>query len=365
MYDPNLLDIEREKLRTIIDGIAEGIVIVDSNQTIKNINTAAEDIIGYKRFEVKEKPVGDFLNLLDKENNLISPDSYSPKGKVDVHGVVFKKNSVNLIDKKDNVKVVKIESRKIQGGAKIDLGSIIFLEDVSKVLELERMKMDFMSMAVHVLRTPITVLKGYLSNLLKANTLAKLEQKEIEILNSSLSGVEELGILIENLLHLSEIQRGKFEIYPSPISLEGVVRSVVKDMKRASEAKGLALVVQSPLYEFPMVKADIKRIREVLINLIENAIKFTEEGSIQISVSIKEGFAQVAIKDTGRGIPPENIHYIFTKFYRVKDPLEMEEGTGIGLYVSKKIIDAHNGEIWVESDVGKGSTFYFTIPLSQ
>ena len=129
--------------------------------------------------------------------------------------------------------------------------------------------------------------------------------------------------------------------------------------------KDVQVVVIRPLYCIPMVNADISKLHIVLQNLIENAIKYTKEGKIEVVLSHQEGNIKVAVKDSGRGIPQEYIENLFSKFYRVKKALEMDYGMGLGLYISKKIIDAHNGLIWVESDPNKGSVFYFTLPVVE
>ncbi|RJR28247.1 PAS domain-containing protein [candidate division WWE3 bacterium] len=362
MDNHQILELEREKLRVVASGIKEGIIILDPQQKVTLINKAAEELTGYGQSDVLGQHISGFLNLLDESDRPIDSNLYCPLGEIDTEGVFYHQEKLNLVTKTDTIKVINMESRKMREGSKIAVGAILILENVSTENELERMKVDFVSMSVHLLRTPLTILKGFLYNLSQPTTAAKLDEKEKTYLESAVSGAEELGMLVENVLHLSELQQGRFRINVSSVNYEGLVATVTHDFKKAAESKGISLIYIPPLYEIPMIQADFVRIREVLMNLIDNAIKFTDKGKVEVTVSKEEGLIHTIIKDTGAGIPEENIHHLFTKFYRIKDPLEMESGQGLGLYICKKIIDAHNGEIWAESVLGQGSVFHFTLP---
>lgn len=360
-YDKEL-ELEKDKLRSIINTLEEAIIIVDSNQKIVNFNTAAENLTNYGITEVIEKNIHDVIKLFDGDY-YINPDEYAPTGEIDYGGVIFKKELVKLINKQEKDVLVSIESRKIKEGSKINVGSIITLKDVSSQKELERMKLDFVSMSIHVLRTPITILRGYLSTLFKDKTISKLDETELEVLNRAVSGADELRDLIENLLNLSELESGEFKIKRQKSSLEGAIQKVIKEFNQIASVKGLPLLYTPPLYPIPAVNCDITRIEEVLRTLIENAIKYTDKGMVKVAIEKTEKEVKVSVMDTGKGIPQENIPHLFSKFYRIKAALEMQSGSGLGLYVSKKIIDAHNGKIWVDSMPGKGTTFYFTLPV--
>jgi len=359
----NLIELERQKLRVLISGVREGIIILDSLRSVTMINKTAEELTGYGLSDVLGRPAEGFLNLLDEENQPVDPDSYCPLGEIDTEGVFFRKEKLKLISKENMIRVVNLESRKMREGSKIGLGAILILENVSQENELERMKVDFVSMSVHLLRTPLTILKGFLNTLSVPETLNKLTEREVSNLESAIAGADNLGTMIENVLHLSELQQGKFKLNVSSVNYSGLVSNVVNEYKMLAETKGLKIVYVPPLYEIPMMHADFVRIREVLKNLVDNAVKFTDKGKVEISVAKEEGFIHTIVRDSGRGIPADNLHNLFTKFYRVKDPLEMEAGQGLGLYICKKIIDAHNGEIWAESRTGEGSAFHFTLPI--
>jgi PAS domain S-box-containing protein len=363
MENQQILELERQKLRVLVAGIKEGIILLDPHQVVTMINKAAEDITGFGVADVLGKPVDEFVSLLDSNDVPIESAEFCPKGEIDTEGVFFRGEKINLIAKGDVIKVVNFESRKMREGSKIGLGAILIIENISHENELERMKVDFVSMSVHLLRTPLTILRGFLNSLMKPETMSKLDEKEVVSLESALAGADQLGILVENVLHLSELQQGNFKLNMSSVNYEGLVSNIVKDFKTMAEAKGIDLIYVPPLYEIPMIQIDFPRVKEVLKNLLDNSIKFTDKGRVEVSVAKEEGFIHTVIRDTGKGIAKENLHRLFTKFYRVKDPLEMESGQGLGLYISKKIIDAHNGEIWAESVEGQGTTFHFTLPI--
>jgi signal transduction histidine kinase len=164
---------------------------------------------------------------------------------------------------------------------------------------------------------------------------------------------------------MSELQQtggfSKFTIF----DLDGLVLKVVKEFADPIKQKGLELLYVPPIKKLPMIKGDISKIEEVVRRLLDNAMTFTDEGKISVSLEQNGEFLEVWIKDTGRGIPAKNLPYVFNKFYRIKTALEMEQGTGISLYLCKKIIDNHKGTIGVQSIEGQGSSFYFSVPISK
>jgi signal transduction histidine kinase len=363
--DGSTLELEKAKFNTLLEGVREAVILLDNDQIITQVNSKATEMTGFQANELLGKKFSEVINLITFDNIIVNADLLCPPGKIDMAGIVYKAESVSLIDKLQNVKVIDIQSRKIAEGSKIGLGAMILFDDVYKEGELERMKTDFVSMAVHMLRTPLTIVKGFLNNLLKIETIKKLNQDEISNLSSAITGASDLSMLIENLLHLSEIQRGKFTIHASKVSYDGLISQLIAEYKGTVESKGLQLLFIPPLYELPMLELDFVRMKEVLRNLLDNAIKFTEHGGIEVTV-FKEGEnIHTTIKDTGKGIPETNLDYIFTKFYRIKDPLEMEQGLGLGLFISKRIVEAHGGKMWAESIEGQGSIFHFTLPIPK
>lgn len=363
MDTQQILETQKRIIDAVLQFATEAVIVVDTNQNITHFNKSAEALTQYSIVDTLNKNVGEFLKL-SNEQGLINIDAMCPRGELDMHGIIYEAQNLMLKTKNGEDQIVNVRAIKVSGGSQVNVGSIIFIENTFEKTDLERTKLDFVSMAEHVLRTPITIIRGNLSRALEDHTLSKLNESEVGYLNSSFEGTTELLELIENLLNIVEIRKGDFKLDKSAINLETLVMNMLEDFKIMAQEKNLRLVFIPPLHKVPMVEAEVGKIKIVLQNLLENAIKYTEEGKIELILEPKDNFVQVTIIDTGRGIPEENINQLFTKFYRVKKALEMEYGMGLGLYMSKKIIEAHGGNIWVESKQGQGSTFRFTLPIS-
>ncbi len=359
-----IIETQKRIIDTISLGVNDAIIITDPQRKITNFNKAAENITGYSVVDVVNRPLNEILKVYGNKNE-ISIDQICPTGDLEIQGVVFEDENLRLIRKNQDESIVNLRSVKVKGGTETKLGCIIFIENTFEQSELERMKLDFVSMAEHVLRTPITIIRGYISRLLEEKTTNKLDDTETNYLNSAFLGTGDLLTLVEDLLNITGFRKGLVKITPTAINLEGTVTKVVSEFKIVAAEKGLQIVFIPPIYQLPMVKADISKLKIVLQNLIENAIKYTKEGKVEVVLNKKDDFIEIAVKDQGRGIPEEYIEQLFSKFYRVKKALEMDYGMGLGLYISKKIIDAHGGRIWVESVPGEGSTFYFTLPIAE
>ena len=232
-----------------------------------------------------------------------------------------------------------------------------------KLKELDKLKSDFLSNVSHELRTPLTAIEGLAANMLDGIT-GTLNEKQIEYLTDVKASSDRLARLIEDLLDLSIIAAGRAEMRPATISLDALLREVAFGLRTMATNKLTNLELDSPEPGLS-VWADRDRIAQVLTNLIGNAIKFAPpEGKVIVSAHRNGGgWAQVSIADTGPGIPPEEVKNIFDEFYQVTRPgKEKSLGVGLGLAISKKLVAMHGGKIWVESEIGKGSKFHFTLP---
>ena len=233
-----------------------------------------------------------------------------------------------------------------------------------KVHELEEMKLDFVSMAAHELRTTLTAIRGYAS-ILQQQKQDLLDVVGKEMLRKLIITGENLSNLIDNLLSVSRIERNMFSLDKKPVKVDMLITNVVDTLKNQTTMKKQQLNIKVP-GDLPEIMADPFRITQVILNLAANASNYTfENGSITIEAQKKDGFIQVSVTDSGQGIPKEALSKLFTKFFRVSGTLEQgSKGTGLGLYISKSIIEMHNGKIWVESEVGKGSIFTFELPTA-
>jgi signal transduction histidine kinase len=234
-----------------------------------------------------------------------------------------------------------------------------------ELVKLDEAKSDFISIASHQLRTPLTVIKGYVSMLLEGS-FGKLSIEEENSLRKVFESNERLIRLVENLLNISRIESGRMTYqFQSGVRLDEIVTSVCGELAQSADQKRIRLDYSGIEPNLPAIYGDSQKLRQVILNLIDNSLKYTRSGSIKISVMSEDGAILCAVKDTGIGFSDEDKRRLFKKFSRGKEiSFLYTEGTGLGLYVAKMIIMEHKGKIWAESGGhGKGSEFYFSLPI--
>lgn len=238
-------------------------------------------------------------------------------------------------------------------------GAVISHTDITQRIQLEKLKDEFLSIASHELKTPLTTIKGYIQ-LLTKYIQQEGTTKMIQYIHQADIYTDKLNQLITSLLDISRIQAGKLILNKEIVNFSPIIANVVDAMQHLSEKHTLVYKGDSTLE----VVMDKERIEQVLMNLISNAMKYTPNASkIFITLKKKADFALVSIEDHGIGIEKKDQNHLFQRFFRVKNTTKNYSGLGIGLYISSEIIERHSGSIWVESEFGRGSTFYFTIPL--
>jgi signal transduction histidine kinase len=249
---------------------------------------------------------------------------------------------------------------------------VAVFRDISTEKAQEQARSDFISTASHEMRTPVTAIEGYLALVLNPK-IAKVDDNARKLLEKASASTKHLGILFQDLLTSSRAEDGRLQSYPVVIEMGEIAQQVAEAERFHAKEKNLNLhfVVSSdqqaaggkvirPLY---YVYADPHRIQEVLQNLINNAIKYTPEGSVTVSLTGNDSLVQIQVQDTGAGIPAEDIPHLFQKFYRVDNSMTRTiGGTGLGLFICRKIVELYNGKLWAESQLGKGSTFFVNFP---
>lgn len=241
-------------------------------------------------------------------------------------------------------------------------GALVQLTNVTRFHELEKIKSDFVSIVSHEFRTPLTtIIVGV--EMLREGMLGDLTPRGKEVLEAIGADCERLTRLIDNLLELSRIESGTIFIEAEPVDVTVLVQEAVRPLKIQAESKGVELIADLPP-EIPPVAADFNKAVWVLTNLIGNALRYTEAGgTITVKVRQKGSRLFFTVQDTGCGIAKENLDKIFRKYIQVREPGKSRGGVGLGLAIAKDIVMAHGGEIWVQSEPGKGTTFTFTVPL--
>jgi signal transduction histidine kinase/GGDEF domain-containing protein len=242
-----------------------------------------------------------------------------------------------------------------------------------ELTKIDAMKSEFVSVASHELRTPLAAIKNAVQLMLSGKT-GEINENQTKFLSMAERNINRLTNILNDLLNLSRIESGKIELKFEKVELKGLLELTASSLKPQADVKSIQIEVEVP-GQFPTVHGDQEKIEQILTNLIGNSIKFTPEGGrilITAKLFSKErggaygDFVAVSVKDTGIGIPPEHLDSIFEKFYQVESSLHRSvSGTGLGLAITKGLVEAHQGKISVESEAGKGSTFTFTLPISE
>jgi signal transduction histidine kinase len=231
--------------------------------------------------------------------------------------------------------------------------------------ELDKMKDEFVSITSHELRTPMTAIQGYLW-MLRSGRGGKLTDKQSGYLAKAERGSERMVRLINDMLDVSRIEQGRMVLKREEFDIKLLIQEVLEEARLKANVKRLPLTFLAVAEKLPKVSADRQRVREVLVNLLDNAIKFTTKGSVTVDAYPQGPFLKISITDTGRGISQEDLPRLFKKFGRLETSFVTAAeagGTGLGLYISKALVERMGGKTGVESEVGKGSTFSFTLPV--
>ncbi len=251
----------------------------------------------------------------------------------------------------------------IKTGDEIEDLSNAFNEMLAGLKRLEELKKEFVFIAAHDLRTPVTAIKGYLSLVLEGN-YGSVEPSVKEVLAKVTRANQRLVQLVDDLLQVARAEAGRIPIKVASVSAVEPIKEVLGELKLLADEKNINMVYEPPV-DLPNILADTERLKEVMVNLIGNAIKYTlGSGTVTVSHEIQDKNLVINIKDTGMGISLENQKKLFEKYYRIETEKTKDiQGTGLGLFIVKQIIEKMNGSIWAVSEEGKGSTFSFSLPI--
>jgi PAS domain S-box-containing protein len=342
-----------ERVRSLLENMLDGVITIDGRGTIESINPAAEAMFGYGRDEL----VGRHFKVLvpqsvgaDKEELLRRV--YEKVGRV-TEWEGRKKNGDTFPFEVTMFEFLTPSGRRLAG----------CVRDLSERRALERMKADFTATVSHELRTPLTCVLGYL-DLLGCGQLGELPERARDAVERAQAAALRLQALTTDILDLTRIDAGRLELDRRPMEIEAAIRASLHSVAALAEREEIAIDVASSA---GVVFGDRDRLAQVLVNLLSNAIKFSPRGS-RVSVSTQEGptHVEVRIEDQGRGIPPAYLTSLFERFRQVEaSDARHKGGAGLGLAISKAIVQAHDGTIGVESEEGKGSRFWFRIPCPK
>ncbi len=337
---------EKIWLQTIMQQLAVGVIITDNKGRIVQTNKQLENILGMKL------PSGFYLSKDKPEQSALYQALKTNKSVVGREFAIVRKDGKNL--------VVQVNSSLIRNKKNKVIAAASIISDITQQKELERQKDDFLSMASHELKTPITSLKMFID--LQRQHLEGKNAQKAKYFNERIGDqANRLKELTNDLLDVSRIQTNKFRFNSDEFDIASVVYDTVEGLQGTT--KGHEILIKGVKNQ--QVRADRYRIYQVLVNLLSNAIKYSPAGKkIVVEVKIDKDEVLVSVQDFGIGISKTQQEKIFERLYQVTDPQEKTfPGLGLGLYISKQIIERHNGKIWVKSTKGKGSTFFFSLPL--
>lgn len=350
------------KSEIVINAIGDGVIATDGKGIIQLINPAAQSILGWGKQDAENLDYRSVLKLQTAQGEPIATDA-GPVQQVLHGGDSVMRNDLMLetnSGKKMNVSLLVSPIGKFGNGA------IAVFRDITSEISEGKQRAEFISTASHEMRTPVAAIEGYLGLALNPAT-AQIDDKARLYLEKAHESAAHLGRLFQDLLDVSKAEDGRLKNDPQVVELVSFTRESTAILTQRAQEKGLSLIFQPDVSEESInsiapifyTHVDPDHLRETLSNLIENAIKYTKEGSVTVNVTGDEKHATVSIEDTGIGIAAEDIPHLFQKFYRI-DNTETREigGTGLGLYLCRRLVESMNGRLSVKSEAGKGSTFF-------
>lgn len=363
----------------LIQSITDGIIVTNTTNNITLFNQGASKITEWPSEDALGIDARSVFQLLEdpKTSTLISNDQH-PFAKV-----IQTREPVNqtfqLVTRSNKqVYISTVISPIIIPKTNELAGTVAVFRDVSREKSEEQQRADFVSTASHEMRTPVAAIEGYLALALN-DKVSKIDSKARDYLEKAHSSTQHLGQLFQDLLTSAKAEDGRLISHPVVVEMGAFIENLAEDLRFVAEKKNLKmeLVTKSigpnsegivdargkviqPLY---YSHVDPDRIREVITNVFDNAVKYTSEGKVSLAITGNDEVIQISVSDTGPGIPKSDLDHLFQKFYRVDNSATRSiGGTGLGLFICKKIVELYHGTIWAESEVGKGSTFFINLP---
>jgi len=355
----------------MLGSIADPVVGINSDRKIILMNEPAQELTGWDMHDALNLDYNQVFKLRDQNDKELNEAS-DPFSYVLENHRPASSDKLTLLsrDKKRSALFISVGPTSDNEGQ--PSGAIAILRDISEQKALARERNEFISTASHEMRTPVAAIEGYISMAQNPN-LAQIDERAKGFLDKAHGSAIHLGKLFQDLLSVSKIEDKNIKDRRAVFNISDLVLKVSAEMKILAQQKGIQLFthisgadiksekVIAPTY---LVNADESRIAEVLTNLIDNAIKYTDEGNVDVEIEADQSFVTIKIHDTGVGISEQDQKHLFEKFYRVDSELTREKGgTGLGLYIARNLVEMYGGSVWVESSPQKGSTFAFKLPL--
>ncbi len=332
--------------QVLFNSMLEGLLLLDRTQKIYLANRSFKNLFGLKT-ELRGKTILEALRSHELDEIV---------KRVQAEGQVFD-YEIKLPDL--NERWLQVNAAVINNSAGEREGTILVFHDLTRLKQLERQREEFVANVSHELRTPLSLIKGYVETLLDgARNNPEVAERFLKIIERN---TNRLDLLIQDLLSISALEAGRMKLELSLVNLHKLTEKIFGDLHSKAENKNVALVNELP--EFT-TQGDVNRLDQVLTNLVDNAIKYGRaEGCVTVGGrKLDDGKLEIFVRDNGPGIPAEALDRVFERFYRVDKARSRDQGgTGLGLSIVKHIVHAHDGEVWAESELGRGTTFFFTL----
>jgi len=336
--------------QVLFNSMLEGLLLLDRNRRIYLANRNFKNLFNLK-IELRGKTVMEALRLHELAE-LVE--------RVETDGQVFD-HELKLPELSG--RWLRVNAAVISNSAGEREGTILVFHDLTRLKQLERTREDFVANVSHELRTPLSLIKGYVETLLDgARNDPHIAERFLKIIERN---TQRLDLLIQDLLTISALESGRMKLNLQPVELHPLVEKIFTDLHSRAENKNVKLVNELPELA---AHADAHRLEQVLANLVDNAIKYGRaQGEVTVGgKKLDDGKLEIFVQDDGPGIPAESLDRVFERFYRVDKARSRDQGgTGLGLSIVKHIVQAHGGEVWVKSELGKGATFFFTLPSTE
>jgi len=352
---------ERDKINTILQSIGDAVFVVNKDLKIILFNQIAADISGYSIKEALGQPYDKILKFVFEKDSKTNDKFIS---QAIATGQIKEMGNHTVLIKKDGTKIPVADSAApLMNKNKQVIGCVIVFRDITRERQIDRMKTEFISLASHQLRTPLSAMKWFLEMLLNGDA-GELTTEQKEYITNVDQSNERMIALVNALLNISRIESGRIIIESQPTDLPKLIEEIVTEIKPKIDQKKQILTIDINK-NIPLVNLDPKLVRHIYLNLLTNANKYTPEaGKISLNISFNRETIVSQVTDSGLGIPIKEQKKVFAKFFRGENIVKTEtDGTGLGLYLAKLITNASGGKIWFESVENKGTTFWFTLPL--
>jgi two-component system phosphate regulon sensor histidine kinase PhoR len=352
------LTAEREKKKTesIVMNLSDGLLMLDNAYNIILLNPCAEKYLGIdKKQIIGLKTFGKEINKFPNLKKIINKIPGSPTD--------LKTIEENILIESPEKRYLRITTSPVYDNRRTFIGFVKVLHDFTKEKEIENMKTEFVSLASHQLRSPLSSLRWLLEILLRGR-IGALSEEQTKVLTQMNESNDRMIKTVQDLLNVSRIEEGRTGLELSLTDFNQIVDNAIKDVNAQAQKKQIKINFEKQDIKKAML--DPEKIKIVVQNLIDNAVKYTKEkGEIKINSELKDNKIFFSVKDNGIGIPEVEQEKIFTKFHRSKNAkLLSVHGTGLGLYIAKKIVETHKGKIWFASKQDQGTTFYIELPTN-